>query len=513
MRVVAVMVQFVVFLFASSAWAQVESIVRVRAHDGNRLAAEGSGFVVDEAGYVLTNAHLLADAERFTVVSLKTGAEIVARQVVAKREMNLALLRVQGLGLPALNLSEQGAAVGRAVRTLRFGRGDSVRISQGTIGTHYDLPGEKAGDPVVHLLHHNAGVTSKAFGMPVFNECGDVVGINTPDLERGRWPFRKNAEPRGTVFALRSNDIIAALTGRGIAYTVVEEACLSAVERAEQARKAATDSVKVAQARADSVKQAMADSIKAAEKRVRAERAARLAAERAKARADSVKRAVADSLKAEHARADSVNRALADSIKAAAADSVKTARERAKAKADSLAVIEERTAQQLQWIIIGGAALLLIALLGWALSSRRKKARLQSAESRLSEAEQEAIVARRAATAAPQPASFGCVLEGQDHAGRPFALRLSALALGDPTGAILGRSPDKADFVIDHESISRAHVRLSVSGGDLYAEDLNTLNGTRINGHVLNPGEPMVLRSNDQIELGPVVFQVRLVEA
>ena len=490
MRVVAVMVHLVVFLFASSAWAQVESIVRVRAHDGSRLAAEGSGFVVDEAGYVLTNAHLLVGSERLTVVSLKTGAEIVARQVFAKREMNLALLRVQGLGLPALNLSEQGAAVGRAVRTLGFGMGDSVRISQGTIGTYHTLPGEKAGDPVVHLLHHNAVVTSKAFGMPVFNECGDVVGINTPDLERGRWPFRKNAEPRGTVFALRSNDIIAALTGRGIAYTVVEEACPSAIERAEQARKAATDSVR------------------AAEKRVRAERAARLKAERAKARADSVKRAVADSLKAEQARADSVNRARADSIKAAAANSVKTAREQAKAKADSLAVVEERTAQRSQWVIAISAALVLIALLGWLISSRRKKARLQSAESRLSEAEQE--VARRSAA---QPAPFGCVLEGRDHADKPFALRLSALALGDQSGAILGRSPDKADFVIDHESISRAHVRLTVSGGDLYAEDLNTLNGTRINGHALDPGEPMVLQSNDQLELGPVVFQVRLVEA
>lgn len=501
MRVVAVMVHLVVFLFASSAWAQVESIVRVRAHDGSRLAAEGSGFVVDEAGYVLTNAHLLAGSERLTVVSLKTGAEIVARQVFAKREMNLALLRVQGLGLPALNLSEQGAAVGRAVRTLGFGMGDSVRISQGTIGTYHTLPGEKAGDPRVHLLHHNAVVTSKAFGMPVFNECGDVVGINTPDLERGHWPFRKNAEPRGTVFALRSNDIIAALTARGIAYTVVEEACSSAIERAEQ-------SVKAAQARADSVKRAMADSVQAAEKRVRAERAARLKAERAKARADSVKRAVADSLKAEQARADSVNRARADSIKAAAANSVKTAREQAKAKADSLAVVEERTAQRSQWVIAISAALLLIALLGWLISSRRKKARLQSAESRLSEAEQE--VARRSAA---QPAPFGCVLEGRDHADKPFALRLSALALGDQSGAILGRSPDKADFVIDHESISRAHVRLTVSGGDLYAEDLNTLNGTRINGHVLDPGEPMVLQSNDQLELGPVVFQVRLVEA
>lgn len=488
MRVVVVMVHFVV-VFASSAWAQVdaisESIVRVRAHEGNRLAAEGSGFVVDEAGYVLTNAHLLAGSERLTVVSLKTGAELVARQVFARRDMNLALLRVRGLGLPALNLSERGAAVGRAVRTLRFDAGDSVRISQGTISTYDTLPGEKAGDPAVHLLHHNAIVTSKAFGMPVFNECGDVVAINTPDLERGRWPFQKNAAPRGTVFALRSRDIIAALMGRGVAYHAVEEACPSAIERAERERNAA-------KARADSI-----------EERVRAERAARLAAERAKARADSINRALADSVKAEKARADSIHRARADSIEAAAADSVKTAREQA---ADSLAVVEARSAQRLQWIIVAGAALVLIAFLGWLLSSRRKKARLQSAESRLREAE-------RVAEAAPRPAPFSCVLEGRDPADRAFALRISAIALGAPSGAILGRSPDRADFVIDHESISREHVRLTVSGGDLYAEDLDALNGTRVNGRALDPRERVSLQNGDQLEVGPVVFQVRLVEA
>ena len=499
MRVVVVMVHFVV-VFASSAWAQMdaisESIVRVRAHEGNRLAAEGSGFVVDEAGYVLTNAHLLAGSERLTVVSLKTGAELVARQVFARRDMNLALLRVRGLGLPALNLSERGAAVGRVVRTLRFDAGDSVRISQGTIGTYDTLPGEKAGDPAVHLLHHNAVVTSKAFGMPVFNECGDVVAINTPDLERGHWPFQKNAEPRGTVFALRSRDIIAALMGRGIAYHAVEEACPSAIERAEREREAA-------KARADSINRALADSVKAAKERIRAERAARLAAERAKARADSASRAVADSVKAEKARADSIHRARADSIKAAAADSVKTAREQA---ADSLAAVEARSAQRLQWIIAAGAALVLIAFLGWLLSSRRKKARLQSAESRLREAE-------RVAETAPRTAPFSCVLEGRDPAGRAFALRISAIALGAPSGAILGRSPDRADFVIDHESISREHVRLTVSGGDLYAEDLDALNGTRVNGRALDPRERVSLQNGDHLEVGPVVFQVRLVEA
>ena len=51
---------------------------------------EGSGFVVNEEGYVLTNAHLLEKAEGLTVLSLKTGAEVVAQRVFASRDMNLA---------------------------------------------------------------------------------------------------------------------------------------------------------------------------------------------------------------------------------------------------------------------------------------------------------------------------------------------------------------------------------------------------------------------------------------
>ena len=42
------------------------SIVRIRAYDNNKVVAEGSGFVVNEKGYVLTNAHLLEKAEELT---------------------------------------------------------------------------------------------------------------------------------------------------------------------------------------------------------------------------------------------------------------------------------------------------------------------------------------------------------------------------------------------------------------------------------------------------------------
>ena len=510
---------FMVFLFLSPVFAEIdvavvsESIVQVRAYKNNRIIAAGSGFVVNKEGYVLTNAHLLADADGLTVLAFKTGVEVVSQQVFASRELNLALLRVQGLGLPLLNLSEQGADVGRIVQILKLTPQDSIQIARGTIGAYQDVPGKKVSDPVAHLLQHNAIVTSKAFGMPLFNECGDVVAINLPDPDSGRWPFRK-AEPKGIIFALRSSDIITVLKDLEIAYSLVEEECLSAVERAERDRKIAEDRIKAAQDSAQAIAKVARDS-------ARAERAARLAAERAvrakqqeaekaKARADSASKAAIDSintarlaLEREKAKTDSLKKATQERIAAQKA-------------ADSLAVVHqeerEKTSQRLQWAIVSGGAVVILVLLGWFIFARSKKAQLQSAASRLSEAEHEAEAARQAVAEAPQPAPFKCLLEGQDNTGQPFALSISALALGAPSGATLGRSPANAEFIIDHEAVSREHIRLFYTNEHLYTEDLNTLNGTKINGRLLNPHEPVVLENNDQLELGPVVFQVRLMQ-
>ena len=378
------------FLCTSPVLAQIdvdvvsESIVRVRAYDDHKVVVEGSGFVVNEKGYVLTNAHLIEKAEALTVLSLKTGAEVVAQRAFASRDMNLALLHVQGLNLPPLSLSEQGADVGRVVQTLRLGAAGDVRLSHGTIGTYQDILSKKASRPVAHLLQHNALINAQAFGMPLFNECGDVVAINMPDPGSGSWPFRK-AKPKGTIFALRSGDIIAVLEDQEIAHTVVEAECLSAVERAERDRKAAADSLKVAKAQADSAgkaakkAKAQADSASEAAKKAKAkEKVTRRAAEQAKARADSAKKAGADSLQAvkakadslkmAKARADSASKAVADSLKAAKAkaDSLKMAQARAdsasKAVADSLKAAEEKAAQRLQWGIAAGAGLVLLAL-------------------------------------------------------------------------------------------------------------------------------------------------------
>ena len=497
-----------------------ESIVRVRAYENNQVAVEGAGFVVNETGHVLTNAHLVEEAERVTVLSLKTGAESVPESVFVDREINLALLQADGLDLPPLRLSEKAADAGRTVRTLRFDVMGSVRLSQGTIGAYETIFDKKAGLAVGRLLQHNALITEKAFGMPLFNECGDVVAINMPNPRSGPWPFR-TAKPKGAVFALSSKDMVAALDDRKIAHQAVNTECLSALERAERDKLATADSLKLARAQADSARRAANE---AKEK----EKAARREAERVKARADATRKAASESIQAARAqveslktattRADIAGKAAADSLPAARAqaESLETEGGRADSTADAAPGSGKEPAQEfplsLKWGIPIGGALVLLTLLGWLLASNRRKEQLRSAESRLKAAEKNADEAHQAAAAAPKPAPFRCLLEGRDSSGRPFALTISALALSEPAGVTLGRSPETADFVVDHEEVSREHVRLRCTGATLYAEDLDALNGTKVNGRLLNPHETAVLRNGDRLETGPIVFSVRLVQ-
>lgn len=524
MRVSVLCLMMVFFITSNSILAELEvdaiskSIIRVRAYENNKVTMEGAGFVVNEEGKVLTNAHLVKGADRITVVSLKTGAEILAEREFADRDANLALLQVKGLGLPPLDLSEQGAEVGRIVQTLKFGAGNEAQLSQGTIGVYYDIPDERPDAVEVRLLQHNAMITSAEFGMPLFNECSQVVAINLPDPNTGRWPFRRVKEPEGTVSALRIGDIIARLSEWDIPHTVVEEACQSAVERAEQS---AREKEELAEA-AEADKQAAEEARQQAEAEKQAAEEARRQAEAEKQAAEEARQqAEADKQAAEEARqqAETDKQAAETNLRqkqeeAEAAAAARLAAEEAarlkEAEAEKARQQQKESSQMLKWGAIIGSALLLLALLGWYVSSRRKKRVLQDSAARLDEAEQEAEAARQSAAGAPQPAPFKCLLEGTDDAGRQFVLNIPALALGDPAGVIIGRNPANAEFIIDHEAISREHIRLTCSGGLLHVEDLGTTNGTRVNGRLLDSRESSTLQDHDQLELGPVRFTVRL---
>ena len=74
----------------------------------------------------------------------------------------------------------------------------------------------------------------------------------------------------------------------------------------------------------------------------------------------------------------------------------------------------------------------------------------------------------------------------------------------EPGGFVLGRDGALVDAVVDHRSVSRRHVRLTRRDGRLRVEDLNSTNGTRVNGRRLEPFAPCVLATGDAVVLGDV---------
>jgi len=103
-----------VALICLPAWAAVvestltNSIVPLRIFNGSNLLREGSGFVVQADrfnGYVVTNAELIADADSLSVTVPGGGGQLTAQVLRTDLSSDYALLKVNGLNLPALQFS------------------------------------------------------------------------------------------------------------------------------------------------------------------------------------------------------------------------------------------------------------------------------------------------------------------------------------------------------------------------------------------------------------------------
>lgn len=103
----------------------------------------------------------------------------------------------------------------------------------------------------------------------------------------------------------------------------------------------------------------------------------------------------------------------------------------------------------------------------------------------------------------------GWILEGTD--GRGGLVRLvvgeTELARAD-LGLTVGRHPALCHRVIEDDTMSRRHLRLGTEGGELFVEDLNSLNGTLVDGEALIPFEPVQLVEGRIMTLGEVVLTV-----
>ena len=103
----------------------------------------------------------------------------------------------------------------------------------------------------------------------------------------------------------------------------------------------------------------------------------------------------------------------------------------------------------------------------------------------------------------------GWALEGMDGEGRPIRLVFGETELARSyLGITIGRHPDLCDRVIDDAGVSRRHMRLSLSEGNLRVEDLNSLNGTAVENEDVPRFHPIPALPGQVIVLGRVALTV-----
>jgi predicted component of type VI protein secretion system len=108
----------------------------------------------------------------------------------------------------------------------------------------------------------------------------------------------------------------------------------------------------------------------------------------------------------------------------------------------------------------------------------------------------------------------GWVLSGRDGASRPVRLVFGDTELSQVyLGMVIGRHPALCDRVIDDPGVSRRHLRIGMAEGKPYVEDLNSLNGTLLDGAEVPQFEPVPLAAGQELTLGRVVLEVARSEA
>ncbi len=140
-----------------------------------QFMAAGSGFIISDDGYVVTNNHVVEDATKVTVV-FEDGSEQVATIVGTDERTDLAVLKIEGENLPFVTFEDEPSRVGDWVVAVGnpFGLGGTVTV--GVIsGAGRNIGGSNYGD----FLQIDAAVNTGNSGGPAFNTNGEVVGVNT----------------------------------------------------------------------------------------------------------------------------------------------------------------------------------------------------------------------------------------------------------------------------------------------------------------------------------------------
>jgi serine protease Do len=145
------------------------------------LRGAGSGFIVSPDGYILTNTHVVADADTVTV-RLTDRREFQAKVIGADERTDVAVIKINATNLPTVRLGDPGRIKpGQWALAIGSPFGFENSVTAGIISaTARAVPG----DNYVPFIQTDVAVNPGNSGGPLFNMAGEVIGINSQIFSR-----------------------------------------------------------------------------------------------------------------------------------------------------------------------------------------------------------------------------------------------------------------------------------------------------------------------------------------
>jgi serine protease Do len=142
---------------------------------------QGSGFIISSDGYILTNTHVIDDADE-VVVKLNDKREYTAKVIGSDDRTDIALLKIEARNLPKVTIGDPGRLrVGEWVLAIGAPFGFENSATAGIVSAKgRALPDEN----YVPFIQTDVAVNPGNSGGPLFNLRGEVVGVNSQIISR-----------------------------------------------------------------------------------------------------------------------------------------------------------------------------------------------------------------------------------------------------------------------------------------------------------------------------------------
>ncbi len=170
----------------------------------------GSGFIVSQDGYVLTNAHVVEDADKI-IVKLHDRRELIAQVIGTDEQTDIALLKIEADNLPTVKMgSSKSLKVGEWVMAIGNPFGFEHTVTAGIVSakgrSFYN-------ENYVPFIQTDVAINPGNSGGPLFNTDGEVIGVNSRiSSEPGRRSYT------GLSFAIPAevaSDVMSQLRDKG----------------------------------------------------------------------------------------------------------------------------------------------------------------------------------------------------------------------------------------------------------------------------------------------------------